>query len=183
MIGDRRRHGGGDDVLSHLRRETDEQGRPHAVKAIVGHTIFLLIAEHCFHQPMRHHPLVPMAMRLTLRETELGGWRIPAHTVLHLPMMINKRAPRWWTDPDRYDPDRFAPPRSEQRRHPMAFHPFGSGAHKCIGMHFAEILVKAFLHCFVQAYRFTTPAGYAPQLEWVPLPKPADGVPLLLTPL
>ena len=65
----------------------------------------------------------------------------------------------------------------------MAFHPFGSDAHKCIGMHFAEMLVKAFLHRFVQAYRFTTPAGYAPRLEWVPLPKPADGVPLLLTPL
>lgn len=65
----------------------------------------------------------------------------------------------------------------------MAFHPFGGGAHKCIGMHFAEMLVKVFLHRFVQTYSFRTPAGYAPRLEWVPLPKPADGVPLMLTPL
>lgn len=232
MIAERRRHGGGDDVLSHLCRETDEHGRPYEMKAIVDHTIFLLFAahdtstsalahlamylggnaamqarlrehltafgpgplahgdlprldfaEHCFHEAMRLHPPVPMAMRRTIRETELAGYRIPAHTVLHLPMMINQRDPRWWTDPERFDPDRFAPPRSEQRRHPMAFHPFGGGAHKCIGMHFAEMLVKVFLHRFVQTYSFCTPAGYAPRLEWVPLPKPADGVPLMLTPL
>jgi cytochrome P450 len=232
MIAERRRHGGGDDVLSHLCRETDEHGRPYEMKAIVDHTIFLLFAahdtstsalahlamylggnaamqarlrehltafgpgplahgdlprldfaEHCFHEAMRLHPPVPMAMRRTIRETELAGYRIPAHTVLHLPMMINQRDPRWWTDPERFDPDRFAPPRSEQRRHPMAFHPFGGGAHKCIGMHFAEMLVKVFLHRFVQTYSFRTPAGYAPRLEWVPLPKPADGVPLMLTPL
>jgi hypothetical protein len=39
-------HGGGDDVLSHLCRETDEHGRPYEVKAIVDHTIFLLFAAH-----------------------------------------------------------------------------------------------------------------------------------------
>ncbi len=63
---------------------------------------------------MRLHPPVPMAMRRTIRDTELDGLRVPAHTVLHLPMMINQRDPRWWTDPDAFDPDRFAPPRQEQ---------------------------------------------------------------------
>jgi cytochrome P450 len=101
--------------------------------------------------------------------------------VLHLPTRINHRDPAWWSDPERFDPDRFAPPRSEQRRHPMSFHPFGSGAHKCIGMHFADMTVKAFLHRFVTSYGFATPEGYAPRLEWVPLPKPADGVPLRLS--
>lgn len=232
MIAQRRAEGSGDDVLSHMCRETDEHGRPFEVKAIVDHTIFLLFAAHdtstsalthlalylggdpalqtrlrahlaefgpgplahadlgrmdfaeqCFHEAMRLHPPVPMAMRRTIRETEIGGHRIPPHTVLHLPMMINQRDPRWWTDPDRFDPDRFAPPRNEHRRHPLCFHPFGSGAHKCIGMHFAELAVKAFLHRFVRRYRFAVPAGYAPRMEWVPLPKPADGVPLTLTKL
>ena len=110
----------------------------------------------------------------------LGGYDIPAHTVLYLPMMINQRDTQWWTDPDRFDPDRFAAPRNEHRRHPMAFHPFGSGAHKCIGMHFADMLSSAFLHRFLSRYAVATPKGYAPRLEWVPLPKPADGVPLTL---
>lgn len=42
--------------------------------------------------------------------------------------------------------------------------------------------MKALLHRFVQSYRFTTPTGCAPRLKWVPLPKPADGVPLVLAP-
>ena len=231
MIHERRSRGApGDDVLSHLCRETDEQGRPYELKAIVDHTLFLLFAahdtstsalshlamylgddaglqarlrehlagfghgplayadfgrmefaEHCFNEAMRLHPPVPMAMRRTIRETELGGLRVPAHTVLHLPMMLNQRDPRWWTDPGRFDPGRFAPPRQEQRHHPMCFHPFGSGAHKCIGMYFASVMVKAFLRSFLRRYSFAVPAGYAPRLEWVPLPKPADGVPLRLS--
>lgn len=232
MIRERRSRGApGDDVLSQLCRETDDEGRPCEVKAIVDHTIFLLFAAHdtstsalshlamylgrdaalqarlrehlagfgsgplghadllrmdfaghCFSEAMRLHPPVPMAMRRTIRATEFEGLHVPAHTVLHLPMMINQRDPRWWTDPDRFDPDRFAPPRQEQRRHPMCFYPFGSGAHKCIGMNFAELMVKTFLWSFLRRYEFAVPAGYAPRLEWVPLPKPADGVPLRLRP-
>ena len=219
MIAARRAGGDGDDVLSHMSRDTDEHGQPYAVKTIVDHMIFLLfaahdtstsalshlamylgrdaalqgrlrthldsfgpgplahadlarmdLAEHCFHEAMRLHPPVPMMMRRTIRATELGGHAVPAHTVLHLPTRINHRDPAWWSDPERFDPDRFAPPRSEQRRHPMSFHPFGSGAHKCIGMHFADMTVKAFLHRFVTSYGFATPEGYAPRLEWVPLP-------------
>ena len=135
-------------------------------------------AEHCFDEAMRLHPPVPMAMRRTIRATELGGYEVPAHTVLHLPLMMNQRDARWWTEPERFDPDRFAPPRQEQRRHPMCFHPFGSGAHKCIGMHFAQQLVKLVLHRMLTRLDFSVKPGYAPHLEWVPLPKPADGVPL-----
>lgn len=230
LIDERRAHGGGDDVLSHMCRETDDNGQPYPVSVIVDHVIFLLFAahdtstsalthlamylgqdpalqerlrqhlqtfnaplahadlqhmdfaEHCFHEAMRLHPPVPMAMRRTISPMRLGGWDIPAHTVLHLPMMINQRDPRWWSQPDSFDPDRFGPNRNEHRRHPMCFHPFGSGAHKCIGMHFADMMVKAFLHQFVRQYKFSTPSHYAPRLEWVPLPKPADGVPLTLTP-
>jgi len=165
LIAERRASGGGDDVLSHMSRETDEQGQPYAVKTIVDHLIFLLfaahdtstsalshlamylgrdaalqarlrsdlagfgpgplahadlarmdLAEHCFHEAMRLHPPVPVMMRRTIRATELGGHAVPAHTVLHLPTMINHRDPTWWSDPERFDPDRFAPPRSEQRR-------------------------------------------------------------------
>lgn len=43
---------------------------------------------------------------------------------------------------------------------------------------------KAFLWQFVRGYRFTVSAGYASRMQWVPLPKPADGTLLhLLTEL
>ena len=137
-------------------------------------------AGHCLDETLRLHPPVPMARRRTIRATELGGYDVPAHTVLHLPMMIDQRDARWWRDPERFDPERFAPPRQEQRAHPMCFHPFGSGAHKCIGMHFAQLLMKLVLHRMITRLDFEVPPGYAPRLEWVPLPKPADGVALVL---
>lgn len=228
--GDGGQGGGGDDVLSHMCRETDEHGQPYTARQITDHIIFLLFAAHdtatsalthlamylgrdlalqqrlrehlasfaaplshadlgrmelaewCFHEVLRLHPPGPLTLRRTTCATELGGHAVPAHTVLYLPMTANQRDPKWWHEPGRFDPDRFAPPRSEQRGHPMCFHPFGSGAHKCIGMHFADMLVKTFLHRYVQAFVFTTPPGYAPRMEWLPLPKPADGVPLTLTP-
>ena len=46
MIAARRAGGDGDDVLSHMSRDTDEHGQPYAVKTIVDHMIFLLFAAH-----------------------------------------------------------------------------------------------------------------------------------------
>lgn len=230
LIAERRAAGsGGDDALSRLCRESDEQGRPFAVDVIVDQMIFLLFAAHdtatstlthlamhlgrdaalqqrlrdhvagaaaplahedllrfdfaghCFNEALRLHPPVPMMMRRTLRDGELAGHRVPAHTLLFMPSMTNQLDPRWWSEPARFDPDRFAAPRSEHKRHAMAFHPFGGGAHKCIGLHFAEMVGKAVLHAWLPRARLATPPGYAPRLQWVPLPKPADGVPLCLT--
>ena len=204
MIAARRAGGDGDDVLSHMSRDTDEHGQPYAVKTIVDHMIFLLFAAHDTSTSALSHLAMYLGRDAALQgrlRTHLDSFgpgplahadlarmdlaehcfHEAMHTVLHLPTRINHRDPAWWSDPERFDPDRFAPPRSEQRRHPMSFHPFGSGAHKCIGMHFADMTVKAFLHRFVTSYGFATPEGYAPRLEWVPLPKPADGVPLRLS--
>jgi cytochrome P450 len=61
------------------------------------------------------------------------------------------------------------------------FHPFGGGAHKCIGMHFAMMNVKCFMQQFMQKYRFETPPGYDPWMQIVPMPRPGDMLPLKLT--
>lgn len=143
----------------------------------------LEFTERVFHEILRLHPSVPMMVRRTIRDTEIGGFAVPAHTVLFMPTLVNHRDPRWWTDPDRFDPDRFLPGRAEHRRHPTCYHPFGSGAHKCIGMFFADLVFKTLLWHLLRDWRVHTPPGYAPRLEWVPLPKPADGVPVRLEPL
>lgn len=133
-----------------------------------------------FNEVLRLHPSVPMMVRRTIRDTELGGYAVPAHTVLFMPTFVNQRDPRWWTDPERFDPDRFLPERAEHRRHPGCYHPFGGGAHKCIGLYFADLVFKTLLWHLLRNWRLHTPPGYAPRLEWVPLPKPADGVPVRL---
>lgn len=134
-------------------------------------------------ETLRLHPSVMMMQRRTIRDCELGGHHIPANTVLFVAPQFTHRMAEWWDDPERFDPDRFAEPRSEQKRHPFNFIGFGGGAHKCIGMHFALMQSKVFLYHFLRRYRYELPVGYAPQLQTVPLPKPADDLPLTLQPL
>jgi cytochrome P450 len=135
--------------------------------------------DNCFHEVLRMHPSVPLMTRRTIRECEIGGYRVPANTMLWLPPIFNHTDPRYWSNPETFDPDRFSAERAEHKRHSFCYHPFGGGAHKCIGLHFANMLVKVFMFHFVQAYDYSTPAGFKPKLEWIPLPKPA-ALPLTL---
>ena len=136
--------------------------------------------EYAMLEGQRLHPSVPMAARRSIREVEIAGHRIPPHTLMWLPYVAFYRSEKYWKNPLQFDPDRFAPGREEHKQHSFLFIPFGGGAHKCIGMHFAKIQVKCFFYLFLQRYRFSVPDNYDPWLMMVPMPKPADGLPLKL---
>ena len=74
-----------------------------------------------------------------------------------LGIFATQRMEPWWNDPDTFDPDRFAEPRREDKSHRYAWAPFGGGAHKCIGLHFGGMEVKAILH---QMGEHLVSAGY-----------------------
>ncbi|ROS01822.1 cytochrome P450 [Sinobacterium caligoides] len=139
----------------------------------------LVVIDRVFHEAIRLVPPAPIGTRRTIRECEMGGYTIPANTKVFIPFPFNHRDPRYWTEPLRFDPDRFSPERQEHKNHPFCYHPFGGGAHKCIGMHFAAMLVKVFMFHFLKHYRYRTPEDYQPKLQWAPLPKPTK-LPLLL---
>lgn len=139
------------------------------------------LAERTFHELIRLYPPVPLMMRRCIREFEACGVRIPPHTLVYMPTVMNHINPQWWTDPMKFDPDRFTPERAEHKNHPLAWHPFGHGIHKCLGMHFAESTFRSITHQLLQTYKFETPAGYNPETAWIPLPRAKDGVPLKFT--
>ena len=86
-----------------------------------------------------------------------------------------------WSDPHQFDPERFADSRREHKNHRFGYVPFGGGAHKCIGMHFGTLEVKAILHQMLRTYTWTVPEGYAARWDYTSLPVPADGLPITLT--
>ncbi|MCB1615719.1 MAG: cytochrome P450 [Pseudomonadales bacterium] len=138
------------------------------------------ILDDIFHETLRLHPSVELMTRRTVRECEIGGHRVPANTMIFIPPCYNHKMDKYWKDPEKFDPDRFSPERSEQKGHPFLYVPFGGGPHKCIGMHFAAMQAKLFMFQFVQKYRFRAPDNYYPKLQHVPMPKPADDLPLVL---
>ena len=89
--------------------------------------------------------------------------------------------PDLWTEPDRFAPDRFSSNRAEDQRHKFAWAPFGGGAHKCIGMHFSLMEVKAVVAAFFRRYRIEKTGG---PTAWqrLPIPRPKDGLPVRLRP-
>lgn len=118
--------------------------------------------------------------RKTVREVEFQGYRIPADTYVILSPLMTHHLPDFWDQPERFDPERFGPERAEHKRHPYQFVPFGGGAHMCIGLHFAEMQVKAILHQVLLSYRWSVRKGYQMPISFASLPVPADQLPVRL---
>lgn len=61
--------------------------------------------------------------------------------------------PHVFANPEVFDPERFEAPREEDRRTPYALVTFGGGPRVCIGMHFAQIEVKALVAHVLRRFR------------------------------
>jgi cytochrome P450 len=131
-------------------------------------------------ESLRMNAPVGGLFRETVKDTELLGHYVPARTRVLVGIFATQRMEPWWHDPDTFDPERFAEDRREDRPHKYAWAPFGGGAHKCIGMHFGVMEVKAIMHQMLLGYRWTVPAGYEPPLHYGTGPTPSDGLPIRL---
>ncbi|MCX6398146.1 MAG: cytochrome P450 [Propionibacteriales bacterium] len=123
---------------------------------------------------------VPSLPRVATKETSVNGYRIPQGAFVTVSPYYNHHDPQYWPDPFTFDPDRFAEPRREDHSHRMAFHGFGGGVHKCIGMYFAGVQVRAIFHELLTTYRWSVPAGYEWPMDLVALPFPRDRLPVKL---
>jgi cytochrome P450 len=133
-----------------------------------------------FRETLRMNAPVGIVARRTVHDVELDGYFIPADAQLTLGIFATQRMEPWWRDPDRFDPERFSPERREDHSHKHAWIPFGSGVHKCIGLHFGTMEVKAILHAMLLRFRWSVPAGYEPPMDYGTGPLPGDGLPVRL---
>lgn len=140
----------------------------------------LVLADRVFKEALRMFPPVPFIGRRAIDACTIGGIDLPANTGVTVCALVTHFLEDFWTEPRRFDPDRFAPERAEDKRHSHVYYPFGGGAHTCLGMHFAGLQVKAFLHQFLQRFRVSLHPGYTLHMRPIPIPKPADGLPIVL---
>lgn len=118
--------------------------------------------------------------RRAVKDTEVLGYYIPQGTRVVLPVQFSHQMPEYWPDPERFDPERFAEDRREDKVHRYAWAPFGGGVHKCIGIHFAGMQIKAVLHQLLLRYRISVDPGYQTDWDYGTLPVPKDGLPVTL---
>ncbi len=80
-----------------------------------------------------------------IADDELGGYHIPANSMIVVSPYATQHHPDYWPDPER-----FTPERSSDRPH-YAYFPFSSGPRMCIGSSFAMMeaqLILAIAQCY-----------------------------------
>ncbi len=158
-----------------LREECRSLGKP-----TVGYDDDLPLMDLVLRETLRMNAPVGMLARQALTDTELEGRYIPAGSLMMLGIYPTQRMEPWWNEPDTFDPERFTPERAEDKSHPYAWMPFGGNVHKCIGMHFGSMEVKAIMHQLLLARSWSIPPGYEPLIDYGTGPFPGDGLPISL---
>lgn len=139
------------------------------------------VMDRVFRECLRMLPPVPFIPRRAVRDFTWKGTSIPAGTwVSALPGMV-LRSDAHWKHPERFDPDRFAPGREEHLSHKYAWAPFGGGAHKCIGLHFAGLQIKTLLVTLLRHHRVSLASQSETVWQSVPIPQPKGGLPIMLS--
>ena len=121
--------------------------------------------------------------RKTVKPVEFKGYLIPANVYVIISPIVTHHLFQYWTAPTMFDPERFGPERREHKQHPYQYLPFGGGAHMCIGLHFAELEIKAILYQLLLKFRWSVPEHYVMPINFTSLPTPRDQLPVKLYPL
>ena len=142
----------------------------------------LELTEMAFKEALRLIPPVPSLPRRAMRDFEFGGYHIPAGTGVGINVHGTHHSAEYWPEPERFDPMRFTR-EAEKARHKYAWVPFGGGAHMCLGLHFAYMQVKVLMAQLLGRYRIDLAEGAEVDWQPWPIPKPRDGLRVVLTPL
>ena len=103
-------------------------------------------------ETMRLYPPAWVVGRRMLADAQLGGWTVPARSIVMASQWVTHRDPRWWPEPEAYRPERWIAGGAFDEAAPGqprgAYFPFGMGRRVCVGESFAwteAVLVLAAL--------------------------------------
>ncbi|XP_070562951.1 1,25-dihydroxyvitamin D(3) 24-hydroxylase, mitochondrial-like [Ptychodera flava] len=102
-------------------------------------------------ETMRLHPPVINVSRIIDREVTVGGYRVPAETILMGQTWLMGRDPEYFEDPLEFQPERWI---RDEKEHFYGFKslPFGYGPRMCIGKRLAELEIHLALARLCQRF-------------------------------
>jgi len=130
---------------------------------------------------MRLYPPVWFFNRTAIEDDEIGGYSIPAGSIVTISPYTMHRHPEFWQNPEDADPERFAHERATGR-HRYAYIPFGGGPRYCIGSTFAMMEAQLILATVVQQYRLVLAPGQPVEPEPLLTLRPSYGLKMRLHP-
>lgn len=132
-------------------------------------------------ESLRLYPAFWVFTRTPVEDDVLGGYRIPAGSVLLLSCFVTHRDRRFWDHPEGVDPDRFSEERSA-RRPELAYFPFGGGPRNCIGQRMAELEASVVLATLAQRYSLHLIPGHRVEPDATLSIRPRGGLPMSVHP-
>ena len=133
-------------------------------------------------EAMRLYPPAPRFDREALAADELAGVRIAKGDLLSIWPWVIHRHRKLWPDPDRFDHTRFAP-EAKAKLHRFQYLPFGGGPRVCVGARFATVEALLILARWLEARRFSVPAGWRPDPVGAVTLRPRGGMLLKAEPV
>jgi sterol 14-demethylase len=114
----------------------------------------MTLLEATIKEVLRLYPPIILMMRRLLESFDFGGYHVPQGAMLVSSPAVAHRLPHVFREPDRFDPTRFLPPRAEDRAHPFGFIAFGGGRHRCMGIVFAQLQLRALWSHLLRNFEF-----------------------------
>jgi cytochrome P450 len=138
------------------------------------------LSRRVFHEAMRLYPPVWLLQRNAMKADNLGGYDIPAGSVLCFSPYVMHRHPAYWKNPEGFDPDRFLP-EAEAQRPKYVYFPFSAGPRICIGNTFALMEAQIILATLVQHFELDLPSGRDVKPELLVTLRPHGGMPMTIS--
>jgi len=170
-----------------LSQHPDVESRLHAeLERVLGGRIpmvedlpRLVYTRMVLEEALRLYPPAVGFNRKALADDEVGGYVVPANTLIWLSPYTTHRHPDFWEDPDVFDPERFSPERAAGRPH-FAHFPFGGGPRLCIGSNFARMEAELILATIAQRYQLRLLPGHQVDPQVLLSMRPRHGLPMML---
>jgi cytochrome P450 len=126
-------------------------------------------------ESMRLYPPAWVLGRRALRDYEVGGYRVPAGSIVLVSQYVMHRDARFFPEPERFDPERFTP-EAKSARPQFSYFPFGGGPRRCIGEGFAWMEGVLVLATLAQRWRLRLAPGHPVETQPVVTLRPRHGM-------
>ena len=163
------------EVRERLEQEVDEAlaGRPLTPESYRD----LVYTRAVVSEALRIAPPTWIVGRTAIEDCVIGDWFIPKGTVVQTCWRVPQRSDEHFPDALSFKPERWLgnPP---PERHRYAYVPFGAGARKCVGLHFAMMEVVFALASITRRWRIDVVSDEFPKVSALGFYRMRHGLPV-----
>lgn len=163
--------------MGKVRREADREfGGPHE-----GLVDRLVVTRAVIEEALRLYPPIAALSRSAEQADQVGPYVLPRRALVVISPYVLHRHRTLWERADEFDPTRFLP-EAKARIPRYAYLPFGAGPRTCIGASFALQEATLVLAIIVQHFDLKLAPGAKVWPQQKITLRPANGLPMLITP-